>query len=76
MGSDVCRHDGQRRLVSGGLERGSMVRTGAKQTAAGETVSVRIIWTPNGADRVTQRCEFSRDGTQWSGANVLVYTRQ
>jgi hypothetical protein len=62
--------------VSGGLERGSMVRTGAKQTAAGETVSVRITWTPNGADRVTQRWEFSRDATQLSSAKFVFYTRQ
>jgi hypothetical protein len=68
--------DGQRLLMSGGLEGGSIVLTGLKKTAGGETVSVRVTWTPDGADRVVQRWEFSRDGSSWSSAKELVYTRQ
>ncbi len=67
--------DGQRLLMTGGLNNGAMVLTGSK-VAGGETVLVRITWTPSGSDRVTQLWEFSRDGgTTWSGSKELVYTR-
>ena len=69
--------DGARLLMSGGLDGNSMVLTGSKKTAGGETVTVRITWTPDGTDRVAQRWENSRDGgVQWSSTKELVYTRQ
>jgi hypothetical protein len=69
--------DGQRLVLSGGFENGSMVLTGTKLTAGGQTVTVRLTWTPDGLDRVVQRWEFSRDGGDaWSSAKELVYTRE
>jgi hypothetical protein len=69
--------DGQRLVLSGGFDNGSMVLTGSKLTAGGQTVMVRISWTPDGADRVVQRWEFSGDGgNQWGTAKEIIYTRQ
>lgn len=69
--------DGQRLVLSGGFDNGSMVLTGSKLTTGGQTVMVRISWTPDGADRVVQRWAFSRDGgNQWGTAKEIIYTRQ
>jgi hypothetical protein len=36
-----------------------------------------VTWKPDGAGRVRQRWELSRDGgTQWTTLRELVYTRQ
>ena len=67
--------DGVRLLLKGDLVDGSMVLTGKKQ-GSGDS-QVRVSWIPEGADRVVQRWEVSRNaGTDWSNAKELVYTRQ
>jgi hypothetical protein len=67
--------DGVRLLLYGTLENGAMVLTGKKQGADGSLV--RVSWIPVATDRVVQRWEISRnDGTDWSNAKELVYTRQ
>jgi hypothetical protein len=67
--------DGVRLLMYGTLVNGSIVLTGKKQGA--EASMVRVSWIPDGANRVVQRWEISRnDGADWSNAKELVYTRQ
>jgi hypothetical protein len=68
--------EGNRLVLSGDLEDGSMVLAGKKK-ATGRDVGVRVTWKPDGAGRVRQRWELSRDGgTQWTTLRELVYTRQ
>ena len=68
--------DGQRLLMAGVVENGSMVLTGTRAAAGGQSVMVRISWIPEGTDRVVQRWEFSRDGgSSWGSTKELVYTR-
>jgi hypothetical protein len=67
--------DGVRLLLRGELVDGSMVLAGEKQGSDGS--QVRVSWIPDGANRVVQRWEMSRNGgTDWSNAKELVYTRQ
>ena len=66
--------DGTRLLLAGKLVDGSMVLSGPKQGAPGD--SIRVTWIPDGANRVVQRWEVSRGGADWSNARELVYTRQ
>ena len=66
--------DGVRLMLEGTLANGSMVLTGKKQGQEGSRV--RVSWIPEGANRVVQRWEVSRDGADWSNAKELVYTRQ
>jgi hypothetical protein len=68
-------NDGQRILMTGGLEDGAMVLVGTRRGATGD-VQVRISWRPTSADRVVQRWEYSRDGgTRWQAGREVVYTR-
>ena len=66
--------DGTRLLLAGKLVDGSMVLSGPKQGAPGD--SLRVTWIPDGANRVVQRWEVSHGGADWSNARELVYTRQ
>jgi hypothetical protein len=68
--------DGNRLVLGGGLQNGSMVLAGTKK-AAGRDVDVRVTWKASSDGRVMQRWELSRDGgTQWTTVRELVYTRQ
>ena len=54
--------DGRYIRLSGTFDGARMVMTGNRLAANGALVVVRVTWEPVGADRVTQRWEFSLDG--------------
>ena len=67
--------DGQRVLLTGGLERDAMVLSGVKRVS-GRPLSVRSTWAPAGSGTVRQRWEISRDGgSTWTVVKELTYAR-
>jgi hypothetical protein len=69
--------DGQRVVLTGGLDANAMELSGMKKVTGNATLRVRSTWTPAGAITVRQRWEVSRDGgSQWTVVKELVYARR
>lgn len=61
--------------LDGGLEDGSMVMSGERDTSAGTTVHERITWTPKDDGSVVQTWEQSADGEEWNKVFVGIYRK-
>lgn len=65
--------EGERLVLRGGLQDGSLVLRGMEATRSGE-VEVRLTWSPDDSE-VIQSWEVSRDGgATWRTTATLVYT--
>jgi hypothetical protein len=68
-------NQGQRLMLTGGLQDGVMVLSGTKGATGGQVIGVRVSWAPVSGDEVVQTWEFAPHGDDWQVHRTLRYTR-